>query len=665
MGYSVSGSLSLYRRDSGVYYIRLCVPSRLKVAVGKGELHRSTGCRDLRLAKIVAAELVAQWHRSIESLRHMDIKKLRAGSVKLLGDGYISLEEAAEECGSTPGDLAERLQARHYGLFVRAQDWPGWLTADIQADFDHIHDPVTGEVVEVVIDGARLGGHQTLQPYSGHLGVRFVEELSGVLRGNTPSVDVCQFLFWPSTSRGLVCDLPGRNIRLPDIMVRRVDVTSITSHILGQLRLQAASPSISEETVAQPNERFSTLCARYFDHNQHLWTKSDHRRRKVDHTKIFEQLIGDLPIDELDRRVMRDFAEKIKDLPAERSKFARELSLTNPTFNELVALKKAHDRPGITEGERRKILDTLAQIFNWAVEEGDMSSNPASKLGSEAVRKAGKRKTKAHEQRNQLSPDDLNKVFSVPWFIHGVGDRTAKGTFYAYRPHYYWLPILALYCGGRLNELSQLYLKDVVVHEGVHCLDFNLDGDGKIDVDEPDAEDADDKSLKNISSARRVPIPQLVIDLGFIRYVEKLRELGHTRLFPELIFDSEKGYGKYAGKWFNDSLLGKKLGIPRDGKKTFHSMRHNFATALGDLRAEPNQMADLMGHSRKGSTSEVRYDKGLFESRKVLIDQVKHAHPKIQPFDVELGVQALKDALALKSSRVGKSLGLQIDSSAP
>jgi len=591
----------------------------------------------------------------------MDIKKLQAGSVKLLGDGYISLVEAAEECGSTPADLAGRLLARQCGLFVRAQNWPGWHTADIHADFDHLHDPVTGEVVEVVIDGTRLGGIQALKPFSGYLGIRFTRELSGVLHGEASSVALCQFLFWPSASQGLVCDLPGQTITLADILVRRVDVTSITSHILGQLRLHSMPTSASVESgTAKSKETFSALCARYFDHNQHLWTKSDHRRRKADHTKIFEQLIGDLPVDELDRRVMRDFAEKIKDLPAERSKFARELSLVSPTFNDLVALKKAHGRTGISEGECRKILDTLAQIFNWAVAEGDMPANPASKLGSEAVRKASKRKAKAHEQRDLLSPDDLSKVFSASWFVNGVGDRTAKGTFYAYRPHYYWLPVLALYCGGRLNELAQLYVKDIVAPHGIHCLDFNLEGDGKIDVDEVDAGDADDKSLKNMSSARRVPIPQLVIDLGFIQYVERLRELGHKRLFSELNFDAEKGYGKYAGKWFNDALLGKKLGIPRDGKKTFHSMRHNFATALGTLHAAPNQKADLMGHTRKGSTSEVRYDKGRFESLKTLIDQVTHAHPRIHPFDVAFGVQALNDALKLKSSRRGKGASAPI-----
>jgi integrase len=153
-----------------------------------------------------------------------------------------------------------------------------------------------------------------------------------------------------------------------------------------------------------------------------------------------------------------------------------------------------------------------------------------------------------------------------------------------------------------------------------------------------------------------IPIPQRLIDLGFIAYIEKLRELRHKRLFPELLFDKEKGYGKYAGKWFNDSFLGKQLDIPRNGQKTFHSMRHNFATALGALRADANQKTDLMGHKRKGSTTEVRYDKGISSSLKVLIDQVEYPHPPIHEFNVELGIQALNDALALKTSRVGKGI---------
>jgi len=72
----------LYRRDSGIYFVRLCVPDRLKAAVGKGANHRTTGCRDYRLAKIVAAELTAHWHGAIQALERMDISKIKAGSFR-------------------------------------------------------------------------------------------------------------------------------------------------------------------------------------------------------------------------------------------------------------------------------------------------------------------------------------------------------------------------------------------------------------------------------------------------------------------------------------------------------------------------------------------------------------------------------------------------------
>lgn len=656
VGYSVSGSLYLYRRAGGIYFVRLCVPARLKRVVGKGEVHRSTGCRDLRLAKIVAAELVAQWHRSIERLHNMDITKLAAGSVKLLGDGYISLVEASQECGATPLDLAERLTASQLGLYVYAAGWRGWLTDNIWTDFDHDINRVSGEIDEVVIDGTRLGGIDAQQSYTGHLSIRFTEEVKEVLEEAAPSARLCQFLFWPSESRAFVCEMPGQVISLADIQVRRIDVTSTTRLLLEQLRVQSVPlRAIIDNQGEQATEPFSALCARYFEHNQDRWTKTDHRRRKLDHTRMFRELMGDLSTRSIVRKVMRDFAEKIKDVPSQRAKFAQEFDLNEPSFGELVELKRAHARPGLSEREQQKVLDTLSQIFEWAVNEGDMQVNPAAKLGGEVVRKGKVKRKKAHEQRQQLGPDDLQAIFSVEWFATGKGKRTAKGAYYTYRPHYYWLPLMAMYCGGRLNELCQLYLKDVVERDSIPCLDFNLTGDGKLDVDEHDASDAADKSLKNISSARVIPIPQLLIDLGFLEYVEKLKALGHARLFPELNFDAEKGYGKYAGKWFNDALLGKRLGIPRDGTKTFHSMRHNFATALGALQAEPNQKADLMGHTRKGSTSEVRYDKGTFSKLKELIDRVEHPHPKLHPFDVDEGIQALQDALKLKVTRVGKA----------
>ena len=87
VGSNVAGSSHRYRRENGSYFVRLCVPARLKQAVGKGKIHRNTGCQDFRLAKIVTAGLAARWHRAMQALERMDISRIKAGSVELLGAG--------------------------------------------------------------------------------------------------------------------------------------------------------------------------------------------------------------------------------------------------------------------------------------------------------------------------------------------------------------------------------------------------------------------------------------------------------------------------------------------------------------------------------------------------------------------------------------------------
>lgn len=59
-----------------MYHVRFCVPERVKDAVGKGELHRSTGCRERHLAKSFAADWGAQWQKTVEDAKTMDISKL-------------------------------------------------------------------------------------------------------------------------------------------------------------------------------------------------------------------------------------------------------------------------------------------------------------------------------------------------------------------------------------------------------------------------------------------------------------------------------------------------------------------------------------------------------------------------------------------------------------
>ncbi len=131
----MSSEQYLERHASGICFVRLYVPARLKAAVGKGEIHRTTGCRDYRLAKVVAAKLAAHWHRSIQAQERMDIPKVKAGSSKLLWDGLVALSEAATELGTTQLALATQLTLKNANFFVEANA----VTRRYRADVQHRH----------------------------------------------------------------------------------------------------------------------------------------------------------------------------------------------------------------------------------------------------------------------------------------------------------------------------------------------------------------------------------------------------------------------------------------------------------------------------------------------------------------------------------------------
>ena len=245
----------------------------------------------------------------------------------------------------------------------------------------------------------------------------------------------------------------------------------------------------------------------------------------------------------------------------------------------------------------------------------------------------------------QFDKSDLDKIFSVHWFTAGTGERNKQGRFHLFRPHFYWLPLMGLYTGARLNELCQLYISDVKVTEsGVHYVDFNLDGEDKIDLD------GSDKSLKNPSSIRIVALHPHLVELGLPDYVKALSDAGYTRLFPELKRDVVKGYGKPAGSWFNGRFLGKQLGMPRDGMRTFHSFRHTFITALNELEVPPDIQSQLAGHSRGDSITAARYRKDA-EAERLLsyVAQLDFELPPIRPFSLSDSLDAVKDALRRKS----------------
>lgn len=654
----------LKRLPSGVYVVRMYVPRQLQPVLGKKELHASTRCRDLPIAKVVASGLVADWHRRLAGLLSMDPSKVLSGSLDLQHDGLISLDQAAAQLGSDRQRLAEHLLQRGAPFFVHLVDQPGYLIQDF--DLLHHERDETG-LVAVDLSDAELERHGVPRRLSSDVALRFPDEVRSLVQAGT--LNACMFLLPPIKQMGFVVPIPGIPLAAEQLQVRTRDVEALrlsllpfaTSQVL-QLVQQQAVPAAPQRVIssycdpAHAETPLAELLRRHIEIGRSSW-RPDTLVTKQHVAALLLDLAGDIKLGQLDRAALWEVAHKAAKLPARRNLVRNADGSPISSPQELVRIADEQQLKRISAKALADLIRDIGQFLHWGVTQGMLTRNPAIGLGDEVFKFAGGKKTRKKEARDLFTDRQLTDIFSAEWFKNGHGRRTREGKFYHYRPHYYWLPLLALYTGGRINELAQLYLADVIEESEIGAyVDFNLEGPDKLNTDEND-EPADgsasqDKSLKNVNAVRQLPLHPELLRLGLLDYVKALAATGHQRLFPELAFDAKRGYGKAATKWFNDRFLGRELEIPRDGRRTFHSLRHHFCTAVGRVGTPQRIQQELMGHSRGKSESDVRYDKG--SSLKQLaapISKISYPLPVIAPFNIEIGLVAVADALKHKVSR--------------
>ena len=187
------------------------------------------------------------------------------------------------------------------------------------------------------------------------------------------------------------------------------------------------------------------------------------------------------------------------------------------------------------------------------------------------------------ELRAVFDLDDLKAMFiSSP----GFGKDKIK------RPERFWVPLLALYSGARMEELCQLFADQVQEVEGYWCLQIEAKYEGQ--------------SVKT-SEKRTVPLSPFLLELGFHRYAQQ--QVGEGRLWPSLPRINNR-WGHYFGRWFKE--FKDKCGIdPRKGYKVFHSFRHNVETKLQYEEVEQRYIDQLLGHSNRAEAA--RYGKRFME----------------------------------------------------
>lgn len=308
-----------------------------------------------------------------------------------------------------------------------------------------------------------------------------------------------------------------------------------------------------------------------------------------------EMLGAETPIAAITREQMREIQELYMQLPAHAGTL-----YPGKTLRESVALAKREGKEPMARATFNKRMTMISGLFRFAVKELLLAQSPADGLALESEAKT--------EGEKSFSTDELNRIFAGEVYQRFASQPDAAFTVnHALRPHEYWSPLIALFEGMRMEEILQLLPSDITEADGVKCIRIR---------------EGEEQSLKTKQSVRTIPIHPELERLGFLRYVESVRQSGATDLFPDAT--RGKTYGNRShnySKRFNRYLWD--VGVKQGRSQCFHSLRHTFTDAMREAEIPQDALRRLGGWTDK-SSAETGYGGRLLPYLARHLERVKY-----------------------------------------
>lgn len=323
----------------------------------------------------------------------------------------------------------------------------------------------------------------------------------------------------------------------------------------------------------------SSVIDEYVERNERSWTQKT-RLEIIASYKLILQIMGNLRLDVLTRQHMINLRNVLLQLPANLQKI-----YPNKKIDEV--LKMPNIVP-MSISSVNKHLSRISSLLRFSVLDGHSSVNYAEGLQLQQP-------IRSDEERKPYSSEDIRNILNAL-------PKDSK------RLDRYWIPVIGLYSGMRLDEICQLHLEDVEVLGHIACFNINDDGD---------------KKLKNKASKRIIPVHPKLLELGFMKYVENIRRSEIDRLWPNLIRKRD-GYSHDFGKWFQRF---NRKHVTKDKAKVFHSFRHVVADTLKQAGVQEIVISEILGHANDSMTMS-RYGKRY--QPKVLLEALMHLDYGVQ-----------------------------------
>lgn len=354
-------------------------------------------------------------------------------------------------------------------------------------------------------------------------------------------------------------------VRTGQLPVENINVTVESIFDKAQITESLESDAV---TPSQPSAitRISTIYNEYFKEN--TTAENWKPKTKIDYQSYFDtfvEIVGDINVKQLNYQLLLNYRDVLSKLPANRNK--------NPRFRNL-SVKRILKLQNINPMSLRTInchLSFMSSLFNWAMRYGYIDKNYATGL-------CYRRNVRPSDERSAYSTADLICIISNLAKI----DQKA-------RPERFWVVLIAMLTGMRLNEICQLYKNDIVNVNDIWCFDINCN---------------DNKRTKTVSSLRTIPIHPILIKLEFLEYIQRIKS---THIWPNLPYHEKNGYGYLFQKWYQ--LFNRKE-ITQDKRKCFHSFRHSVTDSLKQNGVDQQVIAEIVGHTT-GSITMERYGKSF------------------------------------------------------
>lgn len=322
--------------------------------------------------------------------------------------------------------------------------------------------------------------------------------------------------------------------------------------------MELLEQSSGQTSGAIKSKTLSELIEAYTEEFGLTWAKSTVSSKKTVFKFLKAALGEDRMLNELDREVGHEVFDKLKRLP---QNWAKRRELRGLSLDKCITKAEKLGYPTLKiKTINATYMGFTNHMFDWAVTDQWITLNSFSGL---KVRQTRKEKAKAREnKKGSFSLSHLQKLFiTSPW--------QSRDEYHEGNPSLFWGPLIALYHGFRVGEVSGLLVADIVPDDEDNGLAFRL-------IEHFD-DNEEERTLKTGNATRVIPVHPELIKMGFSRFVNEQRKAGHRLLFPESRVDSNGKWGRLLTSWFNKhsrSIEAEPSGC------TFHSFRHGFQDAL-------------------------------------------------------------------------------------